>query len=163
MMTLRELIATASKSAELVFRKDSEIAPLYHMLKPDGTSLIWSPAVSGLGDKDEIVAAARMIMRELQIARYVFIDEAWILETKTRTPQEMAEVERFCQEFGARAHPDRREILMFAAESRDGEQLIARRYILRPERGKPTLSPLKYWSEELGGKMRGRMAGLLQE
>ena len=72
MMTLRELIATASKSAELVFRKDSEIAPLYHMLKPDGTSLIWSPAVSGLGDKDEIVAAARMIMRELQIAlRYL--------------------------------------------------------------------------------------------
>ena len=159
-MTLKQMITTASKTIEQLFRKDDFIAPIYHLLKSDGTHMVWG----GLGeDKDEMTAIARRIMRELEIVSYVFIDEAWILETKPRTPAEDAEVIRFCQEFGVSAHPDRREVVMFYAESKDGERLMAQRYILRPEHGKPTLSPLQFAPEKFsGGRVTGRMTGLLQ-
>jgi hypothetical protein len=158
-MTLKDLIITASKSADRIFRKDSCIHPLYHMLKPNGESAIWSAA--DLDDKETMVMAARAIMRELSIERYVFINEAWVLEAMNRTPEEVAEIDRFTSEFGVSEHPDRREVVMFFAENKAGEHLMAHRYILRPEHGKPSLSALK-WFEPGELPIRGHMTGLLQ-
>jgi hypothetical protein len=157
-MTLKELIEFASRSCESIFKVNGEIAPMYHMRDGDGANLIWQPDHP---DKDVIVAAARLIMREHNIQSYVFIDEAWILEiNRALKPGEAEEIERFCDEFGVRNHPDRREVLMFYAENKSGERLQANRPIVRPEHGKPKLMPLRFpWQD---GEARGRMTGLLQ-
>ena len=59
---------------------------------------------------------------------------------------------------GLQYHPDRREIVMFNAEHRNGEMLMAHRYILRPEHGKATLG--RRWARSRASTSAGRMVGL---
>jgi hypothetical protein len=158
MITLKDLIEFASKNCEQIFKVTGEIVAMFHMCDADENNFIWQP---DMADKDAMAAAARQIMCEKHIQSYVFIDEAWILEIKrTLKPGEAEEIERFCNEFGVSNHPDRREVLMFYAESKSGERLQAHRPIVRPEHGKPKLMSLRYpWQ---GGTSRGRLVGLLQ-
>jgi hypothetical protein len=157
-MTLKELIEFASRACEPIFKVNSEIVAMYHMCDADGANFIWQP---DMADKDAMAAAAKSLMRKKNIQSYVFIDEAWSLEiNRTLKPGEAEEIERFCNEFGVRNHPDRREMLMFYAENKSGERLQAHRPIVRPEHGKPKLMPLRYpWQD---GTVRGRLSGLLQ-
>jgi hypothetical protein len=90
------------------------------------------------------------------IDRYVFMDEAWIVDD--RRGQIGLDVEKIKRE-GVKNHPDRREVVMFSAENRRGERLTAKRYILRPEIGKPTLAPLEI--DPQFDHSEGRMVGLL--
>jgi hypothetical protein len=91
------------------------------------------------------------------VDRYVFLDEAWILDD--RRGQLGIDMEKVRRE-GISQHPDRREIVMFLAENRRGEMLTARRFILRPEIGKPTLAPLVIDTQY--DHSEGRMVGLLK-
>jgi hypothetical protein len=91
------------------------------------------------------------------VDRYCYMDEAWIVDD--RRGQLGLDIERVKRE-GVKNHPDRREIVMFSAENRRGEQLTAKRFILRPEIGKPTLSPLEI--DEPFDHSEGRMVGLLR-
>ena len=109
------------------------------------------------GDKDLSIALIKAWFELNEIDRYVYIDEAWIVDDRrNQLGLDLDEVRRT----GVRNHPDRREIVMFSAENRRGEQLTAKRFILRPEIGKPTLSPLDI--DKPYEHSEGRMVGLLK-
>jgi len=150
---LKSLIEFASKNAEKIFRKQGAIYPMYHAIDARGEHKILTPQMD---DKDVSVAMVKAWFALEGIDRYIFIDEAWILDTS----KSGAEIDlEWIKRHGVRNHPDRREVVMFAAENRKGERLTAKRFILRPEVGKPTLSPLTI--DEVFDHSEGRMVGLL--
>jgi hypothetical protein len=154
LIDLKSLIEFASTQAEKLFRKQGQLFPLYHCIRADGSHEILN---SPDRDKDLSVALVAAWMHLNDIDTYVFFDEAWIIDDRRgQLNIDMAKVQRE----GISKHPDRREIVMFTAENRRGEQLIARRFILRPEIGKPTLAPLHI--DEKFDHSEGRMVGLLQ-
>ena len=155
---LKTLIEFASTQAEKLFRKQGGVIyPLYHCIKPNGESAILSPP--GVGDKNLDVAMVKAWMQINDISTVCFMDEAYILDTRKNSGGPEIDMERVNRE-GIRNHPDRREVVMFSAENRDGEMLTARRFILRPEIGRPTLAPLVI-DDMAELKSSGRMVGLL--
>jgi len=112
-------------------------------------------AVPDLFDtKTEQLAFLRAVFREHKVVRFVAMMEAWILDSRDLgggpIPDAGASLEH---------HPDRREVVMLQAEDRE-HCALARFYILRPEHGPPTLSPL-YRSGTMD-RFEGRMTGLLR-
>ena len=152
---LADLIHSVSEAIEDIFRKTGEIRPMYEAIKPDGEHMV--VVVPGC-DKDGEVAMVRAFFAIENVDRYVFVSEAWTLDsTKSGAPIDVEQARRE----GIRNHPDRREAVMFMAESRDGEMLTAHRYILRPEHRKPKLAPLQI-DDMTGVESSGRMVGLLK-
>jgi hypothetical protein len=151
---LKSLIEFASKQAEKLFRLQGNLYPLYHCIKANGDTVILNRM-----DEDKDLSVAMMIawMHLNDVDRYCYMDEAWIVDD--RRGQLGLDIEKVRRE-GVKNHPDRREIVMFSAENRRGEQLTAKRFILRPEIGKPTLSPLEI--DEPFDHSEGRMVGLLR-
>lgn len=154
LIDLKSLIEFASAQAEKLFRKQGALYPLYHCIKADGENAILNQMDS---DKDLSVALMKAWMQLNDVDRYVFFDEAYILDS-TKTGQEI-DIEH-ANRYGIRNHPDRREVVMFSAESVRGEMLTARRFILRPEIGRATLAPLQI--DEPHDHSEGRMVGLLR-
>ena len=154
LVDLKSLIKFASAQAEKLFRKQGALYPLYHAIKRNGDTVILTPKTD---DKDIGVAMMVAWMQLNDVDRYVFMDEAWIVDS-TQSGVEL-DVAKALRE-GVRNHPDRREAVMFSAENRRGEQLTAKRFILRPETGRPTLAPLVI--DEPFGYSEGRMVGLLR-
>ena len=153
LLDLTSLIKFASVNADKIFRKTGVIHPMYHAITASGQTEIISPDLS---DKDTAVALMKALFVLHDIDRYVFIDEAWILDTTKGGPE--IDIEKV-QRHGIRNHPDRREIVMFSAEDRRGGRRTAKQFILRPEIGKPRLSPLEF--DPLFDHSEGRMVGLL--
>jgi hypothetical protein len=150
---LESMIKFASTQAEKLFRMQGVLYPLYHAITATGETMI----LPGLDrDKDLSVAMTKAWMQLNDVDRYVFMDEAWMIDD--RRGQIGLDIEKAKRE-GIRNHPDRREIVMFSAENRRGESLTARRFILRPDVGKPTLAPLLI--DEVFDHSEGRMVGLL--
>jgi hypothetical protein len=152
---LKSMIEFASVQAEKIFRKVGAVHPMYHAITTTGETAILTPREA---DKDIAVAMVKAWFVINDVDRYVFIDEAWILDNRKNNlpPFDMDKIRRE----GLRHHPDRREIVMFSAENRRGEKLTAKRFILRPEIGKPKLSPLEI--DEQFDYSEGRMVGLLR-
>ena len=151
---LKSLIEFASMQAGKLFRKQGRIFPLYHCIKADGENVVLNQMDR---DKDLGVAMMKAWMQLNDVDTYVFFDEAYILDD--RRGQLGIDMEKVRRE-GISQHPDRREIVMFAAENRRGEMLTARRFILCPEIGKPTLAPLVIDTQF--DHSEGRMVGLLK-
>jgi hypothetical protein len=156
---LKSLIEFASGQAEKQFRRTGVFYPMYHAIQADGQQLIL-PAMDE--DKDVGVALIKAAFMLNDVDRYVFIDEAWILDHR-KDGREIsdAEMERI-NRYGLEHHPDRREVLMFAAENRKGEMQTATRFILRPESGKAKLAPLRMDDMKRISGSEGRMVGLLR-
>ena len=151
---LTSMIEFASRQAEKIFRRTGVIYPMYHAINRHGRNLLFDGPTC---DKDAAVAIVKAWLRANDIDRYVFFDEAWIVDARYRPGLDL---EKAFHE-GLRNHPDRREIVMFSAEDRAGNMLTASRFILRPEHGKPTLAPLKI-DDMTGVTSAGRMVGLLK-
>jgi hypothetical protein len=154
MIELREMIVIASSAVEKLFQHRGVIRPMYHCMTAD-RGIFVTPAPHE--DKDTAVALMRALFTVKNVVRYVFIDEAWIVSQKGDAA-EFARLEAWAAKHGVVNHPDRREVVIFLAEDLAG-RLSAHRLILRPEHGKPKLSPLKF-TEATAAK--GRMVGLLQ-
>jgi hypothetical protein len=152
---LKSLIEFASKNTDKIFRRQGVIYPMYHAIKTSGETVILTPQMD---DKDIGVAMVKAWFALNDIDRYVFIDEAWILDDR-RGQLGGIDIEKARRE-GLRNHPDRREVVMFSAENRRGQMQTAARFILRPEIGRPTLSPLKI-DDMTDVESTGRMVGLL--
>jgi hypothetical protein len=157
MSDLREMIEIASDAAEKLFQTRGVIMPMYHCVTADHVHFV-APAPHK--DKDIGVAMMRLMFKVKHVVRYVFIDEAWIVDQSHTDAAEGAKLEAYAARHGLANHPDRREIVMFLAEDLAG-RLSAHRFILRPEHGKPTLAPLKFISG--AAEAHGRMVGLLQQ
>lgn len=153
-MNLRIMIEAASRYAEEIFRRTGAVDPIYHAIREDDTHLI-IPAPDT--DKDTGVAMVKAFFAKEKVTAYAFANEAWRLDARDGvTPEELERASRV----GLKDHPNRREVVMLVAENAQGEMLTGTRYILRPEHGKPTLSPLKV-DDMTGVESEGRMVGLL--
>jgi hypothetical protein len=109
-------------------------------------------------DKDTAVKLVKGAFKANDVVRYCFIAEAWMVDTRgSRIDVDMEHIKRE----GVSRHPDRREIVAFSAENKEGQMLTGRCYILRPEHGPAKLSPLVV-DDMTGVQSKGRMVGLLQ-
>ena len=153
---LKSLVEFASAQVEKIFRKTGEVLPMYHAIKSTGDTLIITPPHDCSKDMAVALVKAAFVLEDID--RYVFIDEAWILDDR-KTPRPDRDYNKIARE-GLEHHPDRREIVMFAAENRRGQIQTASRFILRPEHGKAKLTPLKI-DDMSNLQSEGRMVGLL--
>jgi hypothetical protein len=151
-MDLKKLINVAATGAEKIFYKTGRVLPMWHAVKSNGQAII-IPSLSD--DKDVAVALVKAFFELENVEAYVFISEAWVLSAPLNT--DIAAI----NQHGLEHHPDRREVLMFAAEDRDGGEQTAYRYILRPEHSKAKLAPL-VMDDMTHRTSSGRMVGLLR-
>jgi hypothetical protein len=151
------LIEHASRFAEHAIKKYGVVTPIYHMITADCQNIV---APSPGRTKDEAVAMMRALFELRDVVRYVYLDEAWILDRINSGPDAIppGELERLKRE-GVSKHPDRVEVVMFSCEDRDAGQIMALREIIRNGSGKPRLGPLRYTPRS--GYTEGRMVGLL--
>lgn len=152
MKTLEEFVNHEAKFVEEAFAATGEIMPMWVIdTEVDGRIVVVTPWGNG-EEKEATVAFVTKTMREKRATRYVLMTEAWeVIKTKEEINPVAVEIESIAN------HPDRREIVLLTAE--DHEQQVHRKYyILRPENGKPKLSPGK--TETI--KAEGRMMGLLK-
>ena len=147
---LQELFDLAAKNAARLFQESGEVLPMWHAVMGNDEHTLISTPWRDDTEKDIAMDMLRRFFREAKVKRYVFIVEAWIAHVQTQ--REVTEGPRPSE------HPDRREVLMINAEDRSGESIIGQYFILRPEHGPPTLSPLKVQPYE---HTAGRMVGLL--
>jgi hypothetical protein len=152
---LTALITFASEQAGKIFEMTGVLYPMYHAITRDGQHAILTPPDR---DKDTAVAMVKAWFELNDIDRYVFVDEAWTIIAKPGDP--LPDMKRIARD-GLSNHPDRREVVLFSAENRRGEWVTGIRYILRPEHGKPKLSPLTI--DDMTLHSEGRMVGLLQK
>jgi hypothetical protein len=147
---LRELIVIADDACQKIFRKRKEVLPMYHAIRADGSNFVF-PAPPG--SKDISVALTRALFENERVIAYVFVDEAWTLHSAIDAPK----LKRVMKH-GIAEHPDRIEIIMFAAEDASG-MMMAYRKIIRPAHGEAKLGDRIEFYEDV--VMEGRMVGLL--
>jgi len=128
---LRELLAFADKQAGEMFKQTGEVLPMWDLEDGEGNRFLAVTPFTDTGNKESVAAIIRRLISDRGIVRYAFLCEAWsaIVQAEDQIPQTLVD------------HPDRREVLIIFVEERGGATLSRTRYILRPEHGKPTLSP----------------------
>jgi len=149
MKSLEQMVRENAEFAASTFKDTGSLTPMWIAECENGDIL---PIVAPMTDKDKIIAAVKALFREHKVKRYVFMCEAWTIvgksldEARNRTTS-------------LEHHPNRREIIMVSGE--DGKQTImGHMFILRPEHGKPTVSPFTIQTMD---RAEGRMTGLLPE
>lgn len=148
---LQDFFAVAADLAARMFRKSGEILPMWHAVTGNDEHLVIATPWSNDEEKDITQRGLRRMFQVQCVKRFAFICEAWTAELKT-----IAEAKE-----GPRPseHPDRREVLMISAEDRWGNALSGFFYILRPEHGDSTLSPLHMNDFDT---LQGRFTGMLR-
>jgi hypothetical protein len=149
--TAHELVQIASAHAGRMIAQFGRLAPLYHAVRSNGTHVVLPPPTD---DKDTSNELVRALFEQLDVDRYVYVDEAWRC-TSTDEQQLRAYM---AQHGSLEDHPDRTEMVMISVET-VGEQLWAHHEIKRDPHGRPTLGPLEI--EPSAVRAEGRMVGLL--
>lgn len=142
---LRAMIEEASLEAEAAFAVTGVVPPTWLIDAVGRRGAVPAPPF----DKDTAAEIVRMALKALDADRCCFIDEAWCVHMP-------ADADPYA--VAPREHPDRQEIVMFAAE--DHEQVItAKRSIIRDGK-KATLGPLVFdpRSKESSGRFVGMLA-----
>jgi hypothetical protein len=161
---LRLLIEASSQACEEWFKEKGSVPPTWLAIDDKGAKHI-IPAVCP--DKDINAALVRAAFDLLNIKRYVFMDEAWILDRRQedwsgKTVEEAkAEIASFRQR-GIADHPERVEIVMFSAEDHEAGQIMAHRKIERPKGKRAYLGPLEI-QDTRAMISEGRMVGMLPQ
>lgn len=136
-MTLKDLFDHGAETAEFLFKAQGELIPMW--LCVDDAGGMHPLIMPDMEDKDKVAATVRQFLKKNKIVQYVAMIECWMLEEKRdKVPAEVLSGEASLEH-----HPDRREAIHIMAESKSGEYQSGVYYILRPEHGKPTLSPFK--------------------
>jgi hypothetical protein len=149
---LRDLFALAAEHAARVFRETGEMLAMWHAVDGNDENILIATPWRDPDEKHATVAHLRKLFRKNRVKRYVFVCEAWSM--MAATPEEAISAAG-----RVLLHPDRREILGITAEDRDGHRIMGHYYILRPEHGPPTLSPLHMVEAD---KSIGALMGLLR-
>lgn len=150
--TLRDLIEFAAGQIERRFKNVGRINPMWHAETASETLII----AATFADKNATTAALTELFREQNVVRYLFIDEAWIVQQTSPTGFSPAELQRM-REMGIKNHPDRKEVVMISGEDANGMQ-TATCEIIRPAKGKAKLGPLAI---DTFTSMESRFAGML--
>jgi hypothetical protein len=149
---MQELFEHARDRSADMFRETGEVLPMWHAVAGNGDNVLIATPWSNDDEKDAAMGALRMLFAKHQVKRYAFVCEAWVVVAKGNN------LDAAMAEPRPSEHPDRREVLRIQVEDRSGEQLSGSYFILRPEHGKPTLSPFHIDDYTA---TTGRMTGLL--
>ena len=152
MLDDKALFDHAAEFAAFHFNEKGELAPMW--LLDNGKDHIYCVLTPFTGDdsKDNAVKVIKEIIKEKGIVRAAFMAEAWEVVVRKGQPEY-----DHPEDFRPSEHEDRREIIQLSVESKDGI-MMGGYYILRPEHGKATLSPLK--CEEMTNDYGGKFSGL---
>lgn len=154
-MDIHELYKHGQEAARMLFDKTGEIQPMWICITKGGVVM---PIVAPMTDKEQLAEALRELFREKQVVCYVSMLECWMLLGK---PERTKDFQKYIEGASISQHPERREAVNIVAESKD-TQLMGHFFILRPEHGKPTLSPFKNLSAE-GAHVEGRFVKMLED
>ena len=151
MTPLRKLFDFGTETAASIFNKQSYLEPMWIGVNKKGSHI--PLLVSDMSDKNKAAETVRCFLKKQGIIRYVSMLESWVWEGKEgEIPPEILEGKSL------EHNPDRREAIIITAEDNEGNEISGRFYILRPEHGKPKLSPLKLDPREM--ESVGRFAGM---
>lgn len=131
---LRRLFTFGAETAIHLFNKQGYLEPMWIGVNRRGSHV--PLLVTNMSDKNNVSKIIRDFLKKQGITRYVSMVECWTYEGK-EIPQEILNGKSL------EHNPDRREAIAIIAEDNEGNTISGRFYILRPEHGKPKLSPLK--------------------
>lgn len=127
------LVSDSAAFATAAFKRHGRVTALVGIVPLDG-----EPAAHFLTPEPD---AALMLAAKEAIATIV-VSESWMLPADN--PDTAADVMAHLRSGKpASEHPDAREVVFHVASMADGTTAAAVQFILRPEHGKPTLSPPK--------------------
>jgi hypothetical protein len=150
---LHDLFTLAAEHAAKIFRETGEVLAMWHAVDGNDENILIATPWFSPEEKRATAEVLREMFRKQRVKRYAFMCEAWTLMARSREAA-ISVAGRI------HLHPDRREILAITAEDRDGHSLMGHYYILRPEHGSPTLSPLQMC--HMDEKSVGALMGLLR-
>lgn len=135
---LRKLFDIGAEAAKQLFDLLGYVNPTWFGVDKNGSNV--PLLITDLSDKDKAAESVREFLRQHDVSRYVSILECWMYEGK-EVPQEILEGRSL------EHNPDRREAIQIIAEDNEGNVISGVFYILRPEHGKPKLSPIRMMPE----------------
>lgn len=150
-LTLEQWVTESALFAAHTFNERGELMAMWIGEAEDGTIM---PILAPISDKDATIRAVRKIFVEHKVKRYVFMTEAWTVAARDKDDEATME---YARHHSLKDHPDRREVIMVTGEDKS-QAIMGQMAILRPEHGKPTVSPFKILTMD---RMEGRMTGLL--
>lgn len=149
-LSLEDLMVFASEQMAVRFKHVGRIYPMWHAESATDSFIISTDANQ---DKDLVTEAIAAFFRERNVIRFIFIDEAWIVDRK---PEDL---QKLMLAGGVSAQPDRREIVMIHGEDATTAKVRVRD-IIRPKKGKARLGPLQT-DAEFGQLIDSRWSVLL--
>jgi hypothetical protein len=151
---LRSLITELSDATETFFKRRGRVSPVWIAIDANGRAHLIQPISD---DKDLSATFTRARFRYLGIKRYVFIDEAWMLNESSGMGE--ADLKAAMKE-GISNHPRRIEVVFFSGEDEDAGIITAHRRIERPAGKRPYLGALVVDNMT---RSEGRMVGMLPQ
>ncbi len=149
MEKLEKLFKFGADSAAHLFGQTGYLVPMWVGI--DKKSAHIPLIVTNLDDKDRVANTVKEFIKKNGITHYVSMLECWMYEGKELPPE-------YLTGKSLEDNPDRREAIHILAEDKDGNTISGRFYILRPERGRAKLSPLKV--DPPPEKVEGRFVGM---
>lgn len=146
---LRKLFDFGTEAATHMFNRFGHLEPAWIAVNKRGSHV--PLVIPDMSDKDRVAQIVRDFLKEQGATRYVSMLECWLYIGK-ELPQEIKEGKSL------EHHPDRREAINIHAEDNEGHSISGHMFILRPEHGKPKLSPIKIHSEDT--EHEGRFVGM---
>lgn len=113
---LAALIATAEDHAREIYKTQAELAPLIHVVGPNGEIGVLPFLFTSADDRARKVHAARGVLKDVEASAYLLLSESWLVEETEDDDLSSASYGSFAR------HPRRVEILMIIAVARTGEK-----------------------------------------
>ncbi len=154
MNTTKEMMEHLAGFAKKTFADTGEVLPMWVLVShfPKMEIMPILAPFSSSEEKDAVVAFVREKAKEMNADLVGFMAEAWTVSVKKDSGINIRGIV-------PSEHDDRREVINIVAEDKAGNTAAGFYYILRPENGKPVLSPFK----DLGNdSLGGRMANILE-
>jgi hypothetical protein len=151
----QRLLDHMARFAKLVFERVEEVQPMWLLEDADGKIQPIVTPFSGSESKEEAANLIKLALVQHKAVRYGFMAEAWSVVVDKQHPDFNK-----TDKIEPSGHRDRREIVNLVVEDDQGDFMHGRFFILRPEVGKPSLSPFKQEEPE---KLTGSMTHLFQK
>jgi len=152
---LRQISEFMSTFCDRYFGEHGGVSAMYHVVLRSGQHSIIRPPYAE--NKELSIMAIRVLFEELDVVRYVYLDEAWVMSNETASEDEMNAAMRD----GVKTHPKRFEVVFMSGEDETCGQLCWYRKIIRDAGKRPSLGPLVQMPTK--AESEGRMIGLLPQ
>lgn len=154
MKTPKEMLDHLAEFAKKTFANEGQVLPMWVLVArvPERQIVPILAPFSCKEEKDAAVHFVREKAKEINADLVGFMAEAWTVSVQKDTYVKGSIVPS--------EHEDRREVINIYSEDKSGHTLAGFFYILRPEHGKPKLSPFKSLGDDAG--MAGRFANILE-